>query len=134
MSNIKEQVEWRIQVGDGTKETLAPVESKHVFNRLLVALKGLIVNIALRMYRFFEKAWKIGVDDPRKFIHCLRVGIALCVVSLFYYMRPLNDGVGGNAIWAVMTVVVVFEYTVGTYFKSLSNSAKLSFSLILLVF
>ncbi|KAL8207869.1 hypothetical protein R6Q57_007281 [Mikania cordata] len=28
-------------------------------------------------------------------------------------MRPLYDGVGGSAIWAVMTVVVVFEYTVG---------------------
>lgn len=122
MSNIKEQVEWRIQVGDGTKEILAPEESKHVFNRLLVALKGLIVNIALRMSRFFEKAWKIGVDDPRKFIHCLRVGIALCVVSLFYYMRSLYDGVGGNAIWAVMTVVVVFEYNVGaTLYKSLNR-------------
>ncbi|KAK9279147.1 hypothetical protein L1049_012824 [Liquidambar formosana] len=40
-------------------------------------------------------------------------GLSLSVVSLFYFMRPLYEGVGGNAMWAVMTVVVVFEYTVG---------------------
>ena len=27
--------------------------------------------------------------------------------------KPLYDGVGGNAMWAVMTVVVVMEFTVG---------------------
>jgi hypothetical protein len=37
-------------------------------------------------------------------------------VSLFYYFNPLYDGVGKNAMWAVMTVVVVFEYTAGKYF------------------
>lgn len=120
MSNTKEafgmssSVEWRIQVGDGSKEILVP-QSKNVVCRLLAALKGSIVDFMLKIRDFFKKAWKIGVDDPRKFAHCLRVGVALCVVSLFYYMRPLYEGVGGNAIWAVMTVVVVFEYTVGMF-------------------
>ncbi|XP_071703775.1 aluminum-activated malate transporter 10-like [Rutidosis leptorrhynchoides] len=71
---------------------------------------------------FFKKAWALGIDEPRKFFHCLKVGVALMVVSLFYYMRPLYDGVGGSAIWAVMTVVVVFEYTVGgTLYKCLNR-------------
>ena len=41
---------------------------------------------------------------------------ALSVVSLFYLMEPLFDQVGDNAIWAVMTVVVVFEFTAGMFF------------------
>ncbi|KAF2298040.1 hypothetical protein GH714_007572 [Hevea brasiliensis] len=49
-------------------------------------------------------------------------GTALTVVSLFYYLRPLYEGFGGNAMWAIMTVVVVFENTVGaTIYKSLNR-------------
>jgi hypothetical protein len=48
-------------------------------------------------------------------VHGLKVGLALTLVSVFYYSRPLYDGVGGAAMWAVLTVVVVFEYTVGKF-------------------
>ncbi|KAH9327058.1 hypothetical protein KI387_007236, partial [Taxus chinensis] len=57
--------------------------------------------------------WKLGKDDPRRAIHAIKVGLSLSVVSLFYLMEPLFDGVGDNAIWAIMTVVVVFEFTAG---------------------
>lgn len=60
-----------------------------------------------------KRVWKIGADDPRRAVHGAKVGLALALVSAFYYARPLYDGVGGNAMWAVLTVVVVFEYTVG---------------------
>ncbi|KAF2946318.1 hypothetical protein DAI22_02g283701 [Oryza sativa Japonica Group] len=60
-----------------------------------------------------KKVWKIGTDDPRKATYGVKVGVALTLVSLFYYVRPLYDGVRGNAVWAIMTVVLVFEYTVG---------------------
>jgi uncharacterized membrane protein len=60
-----------------------------------------------------ERVWRIGADDPRKAVHALKVGLALALVSVFYYTRPLYDSVGGAAMWAIMTVVVVFEYTVG---------------------
>ena len=63
--------------------------------------------------RVLEKLWNLGVADPRKVIHCIKVGLALSIVSLFYYMRPLYHDFGGNAMWAVMTVVVDFEYTLG---------------------
>lgn len=74
---------------------------------------GLILGLKLRLLGLVEKIWKLGVDDPRRVVHGLKVGISLTLVSLFYYMRPLYDGVGGTAMWAVMTVVVVFEFTVG---------------------
>uniref|UniRef100_A0A7N0RFZ8 Aluminum-activated malate transporter n=1 Tax=Kalanchoe fedtschenkoi TaxID=63787 RepID=A0A7N0RFZ8_KALFE len=60
-----------------------------------------------------KQAKKIARDDPRKVIHSLKVGLALTLISSFYYFQPLYEGFGGSAIWAVMTVVVMFEYTVG---------------------
>ncbi|PSS23521.1 Aluminum-activated malate transporter like [Actinidia chinensis var. chinensis] len=86
-------------------------------------LQSLIASFWSRIWRFLEKAWELGASEPRKVIHCLKVGVALSLVSLFYYMRPLYDGVGGTAMWAVMTVVVVFEYTVGaTLYKCINRA------------
>ncbi|OWM79031.1 aluminum-activated malate transporter 8 [Punica granatum] len=56
---------------------------------------------------------KLGQDDPRRVIHSLKVGLALTLVSLVYYIRPFYDGYGLSGMWAVLTVVVVFEFTVG---------------------
>ncbi|KAG7952478.1 hypothetical protein I3843_12G061100 [Carya illinoinensis] len=61
----------------------------------------------------WQKMWKLGREDPRRVIHSLKVGISLTVVSLLYLMEPLFLGIGDNAIWAVMTVVLVLEFTVG---------------------
>ncbi|KAK9052976.1 hypothetical protein SSX86_029606 [Deinandra increscens subsp. villosa] len=60
-----------------------------------------------------HKIWKVGRDDPRRLIHAFKVGFSLTLVSLLYLMEPLFKGVGQNAIWAVMTVVVVLEFTAG---------------------
>ncbi|KAK5803612.1 hypothetical protein E1A91_A09G107800v1 [Gossypium mustelinum] len=60
-----------------------------------------------------RKTKKLGQDDPRRIVHSLKVGLALTLVSLFYYFKPLYDGFGDSAMWAVLTVVVVFEFSVG---------------------
>lgn len=60
--------------------------------------------------------WKVGREDPRRVIHSLKVGLSLTLVSLLYLMEPLFEGIGSNAIWAVMTVVVVLEFTAGLIF------------------
>ncbi|KAI3967862.1 hypothetical protein MKW92_016121 [Papaver armeniacum] len=113
-------LEWRVKLNDGSTEILVPETS--FFRRIGLRLWGSVLELVLSFQSFFKKAWELGVDDPRKFIHCLKVGLALTVVSLFYYMRPLYDGVGGNAMWAVMTVVVVFEFTVGsTLYKCINR-------------
>ncbi|PRQ41764.1 putative aluminum-activated malate transporter [Rosa chinensis] len=103
--------EWRIRMADGSSEALAPEAG--LACRAWLALKGLIMGLVLKVCNFFRKAWDLGRNEPKKVIHCLKVGMALTVVSLFYYMRPLYEGMGGNAMWAVITVVVVFENTVG---------------------
>ncbi|GMH09228.1 hypothetical protein Nepgr_011068 [Nepenthes gracilis] len=57
--------------------------------------------------------WKVGREDPRRVIHSFKVGLSLTLVSLLYLLEPFFKGIGQNAIWAVMTVVVVLEFTAG---------------------
>lgn len=81
--------------------------------RVWAWLVACLAKVWSRAAGFATKVWRIGADDPRKAVHGLKVGLALALVSVFYYTRPLYEGVGGAAMWAIMTVVVVFEYTVG---------------------
>ena len=74
--------------------------------------------------------WKVGKDDPRKVVHSLKVGLALTLVSLLYLMEPLYKGIGKNAVVAVMTVVVVMEFTVGRKFSFLIYIIIIDYSLI----
>lgn len=73
-----------------------------------------------RMMRYpsmaWQTTWKVGSEDPRRVIHALKVGLSLALVSLLYLLEPLYNGIGQSAIWAVMTVVVVLEFTAGSYF------------------
>ena len=60
---------------------------------------------------------KFGKDDPRRIIHSIKVGLSLTLVSMLYDVRPLYNSFGVSGMWAILTVVVVSEFTVG---KSLS--------------
>ncbi|KAI3449621.1 hypothetical protein Pfo_006286 [Paulownia fortunei] len=51
--------------------------------------------------------------DTRRVVHCIKVGIALVLVSLLYMVNPMFKQVGENAMWAIMTVVVMFEFYAG---------------------
>lgn len=62
-----------------------------------------------------KEAKNLGKDDPRRIIHAFKVGIAIAGVSLLYYFDFFYDGFGVNAMWAVMTVVVLFEFSVGKF-------------------
>jgi hypothetical protein len=62
---------------------------------------------------FARKLVKIGADDPRRVTHSLKVGLALTLVSVLYYVRPIFNNWGLSTLWAVLTVAVVMEYTVG---------------------
>lgn len=76
-------------------------------------IKGIPLNIFAKIVEISKQARKIAADDPRKLIHSFKVGLALTLVSLFYYFQPLYSSFGVSAMWAVMTVVVVFEFSVG---------------------
>lgn len=67
-------------------------------------------------------------QDMRKLLHSVKVAIALVLVSLLYLLDPLYKQVGENAMWAIMTVVVIFEFYAGwtaTSLVSLITTLKL---------
>ncbi|XP_010556613.1 PREDICTED: aluminum-activated malate transporter 10 [Tarenaya hassleriana] len=116
------KLEWRINVEDGTSERLDPPAGSGLSRRVAVWFKCLVMNrFVLGTVASMEKAWRIGAEEPTKVVHCLKVGLALSLVSIFYYMRPLYEGVGGNAMWAIMTVVVVFDSNIGATFSKCIN-------------
>ena len=55
-----------------------------------------------------KKIKKLEQDDLRRIIHSLKVGLALTLVSLFYYIQPLYDHFGKkNVMWAIFTVIIL---------------------------
>ncbi|XP_008810443.2 aluminum-activated malate transporter 10-like [Phoenix dactylifera] len=118
---VAQSLKWRVMVPGGSSVRLE-MESGPV-DREWPWLYHLVLAAKLKVSGFMKRAWKIGADDPRKAVHCIKVGLALTLVSVFYYIRPLYDGVGGTAMWAIMTVVVIFEFTVGgSLYKGLNRA------------
>ncbi|CAN0923432.1 Aluminum-activated malate transporter 7 [Linum grandiflorum] len=62
---------------------------------------------------FMSVMAEVARDDPRRVIHSFKVGMALSFVSMFYYYKPLYNDFGVSSMWAVMTVLVVSEFSVG---------------------
>lgn len=76
---------------------------------------GLMVKAWRICGKAWTSIWTVGKEDPRRIIHAFKVGLSLTLVSLLYLMEPLFKGIGSNAMWAVMTVVVVLEFTAGEF-------------------
>lgn len=93
-------------------------ESAGLLTRGCHWLKTLPNKFCAKVMEIVGMTKKLGLDDPRRIIHSLKFGLALTLVSLFYYFKPLYDGFGVSAMWAVLTVVVVFEFSVGKYHRS----------------
>ncbi|KAL3530317.1 hypothetical protein ACH5RR_009639 [Cinchona calisaya] len=88
-------------------------EKISIFLRGWWFMKDLPKKILAKVVEIARQTKTIGQDDPRRVIHSLKVGLVLTLVSLFYYFQPLYKSFGVSAMWAVMTVVVVFEFSVG---------------------
>ncbi|PIM98797.1 putative membrane protein [Handroanthus impetiginosus] len=65
---------------------------------------------------FSRKAFEMGRNDPRKIIHAMKMGLALSLVSLLiFWKQPFSD-VAQYSIWAILTVIVMFEFSIGATF------------------
>ncbi|TVU27969.1 hypothetical protein EJB05_19475, partial [Eragrostis curvula] len=127
MDSLEEEpqngMEWRVPMPEGAPATAVhdagPAQARGAWTRLITWMG----TIKTKVFGSAHTVWKIGADDPRKAMYGVKLGVALTLVSLFYYVRPMYDGVGGNAVWAIMTVVLAFEYTVGgTVSKGLNGT------------
>nr|CAB3470274.1 unnamed protein product [Digitaria exilis] len=59
-----------------------------------------------------EELWAFARADPRKPIFAGKVGLALALISFLVFLREPHDIVS-HSIWAILTVVVVFEFSIG---------------------
>ncbi|RZC84158.1 hypothetical protein C5167_046943 [Papaver somniferum] len=99
--------------------------SKHGF--LLCWFKALFMKLKKNVAEFANKVKEIGKDDPRRITHSIKVGITLALVSLLYYFSPVYGGFGSATMWAILTVVVVFEFSVGATLGKGLNRAIATF-------
>ncbi|GFQ03803.1 aluminum-activated malate transporter 7 [Phtheirospermum japonicum] len=88
-------------------------EKVSIFMKVSSWLRGLQSKALAKVHEISMQTKKIGSEDPRRLTHSLKVGFALTLVQFFYYSRPLYNSFGVSAMWAVTTVVVVFEFSVG---------------------
>ena len=55
-----------------------------------------------------------GEVEWRRVAYSVKVALALALVSLSVLLREVSERIGNNALWAILTVVVVFEFTIGS--------------------
>ncbi|KAF4347360.1 hypothetical protein F8388_007268 [Cannabis sativa] len=90
---------------------VAPTKKENTrMNLLIKTIASLISNTASYVR---ERTRSINKQKMRRVIHSVKVGLALVLVSLLYLLDPLYEQVGDNAMWAIMTVVVIFEFFAG---------------------
>ena len=56
--------------------------------------------------------WAFARADPRKPVFAGKVALALALISLLVFLREPRDIVI-HSVWAILTVVVVFEFSIG---------------------
>ena len=71
------------------------------------------------------KAWEMGRTDPRKIIFAMKMGLALSLVSLLIFWKESAD-IGQYSIWAILTVIVMFEFSIGCKSHSPSTHERIS--------
>ena len=59
--------------------------------------------------------WEFAKEDGNRVKFSLKVGLAVLLVSLLILFRAPYEVFGTNIIWSILTVAIMFEYTVGMY-------------------
>lgn len=72
---------------------------------------------------FILSVWEFCKEDVDRVTFPLKVGFAVLVVSLLILCRDPYKVFGTNIIWSILTVAIMFEYTVGATFNRGFNRA-----------
>lgn len=64
---------------------------------------------------FILRVWRFCQEDSNRVIFSLKVGLAVLLVSLLILCRAPYQVFGSSIIWSILTVAIMFEYTVGMF-------------------
>ncbi|XP_058200039.1 aluminum-activated malate transporter 9-like [Rhododendron vialii] len=67
--------------------------------------------------------WVFCKEDTNRVVFALKVGLAVLLVSLLILFRAPYEVFGESIIWSILTVAIMFEYTVGATFNRGFNRA-----------
>ncbi|KAJ0962946.1 hypothetical protein J5N97_028068 [Dioscorea zingiberensis] len=73
--------------------------------------------------KWISDVWKFAKEDTNRVTFALKVGLAVLLVSLLILFRAPYEIFGTNIIWSILTVAIMFEYTVGATFSRGFNRA-----------
>ncbi|CAN4088861.1 unnamed protein product [Withania somnifera] len=93
----------------GFQHTLDYQESSGCFS----SLRDKFSEIWKDWKRVTVKAMEMGRNDPRKIIFSAKMGLALMLISLLIFFKEPVEELSRYSVWAILTVVVVFEFSIG---------------------
>ncbi|KAK2397614.1 aluminum-activated malate transporter [Trifolium repens] len=75
-----------------------------------------------KMKRVGLRVWGMGHSDPREVVFAVKMGIALFIISLLSFLKQPFQDVEKYSLWAILTVVLIFEFNIGaTLSRSLNR-------------
>lgn len=71
---------------------------------------------SLSCKNWISNVWEFCKEDSNRVLFSLKVGLAVLLVSLLVlFQAPCAVFGATNIIWSILTVAIMFEYTVGMY-------------------
>ncbi|KAI3704526.1 hypothetical protein L1987_74749 [Smallanthus sonchifolius] len=62
---------------------------------------------------FLVNVYEMGQSDPRQIIFAAKSGLALAFVSILIFFKEPLSYISQHSVWAILTVIVVFEFSIG---------------------
>ncbi|MQM03274.1 hypothetical protein Taro_036047 [Colocasia esculenta] len=106
LASLKDGGEWDPLCLDSDAED-------NSFRGRLRRLRRAAANVWPRLRDFAVSAWEFGRADRRKVVFGAKVGLALTILSLLIFVKGPFRQLNRYSVWAILTVVVVFEFSIG---------------------